>query len=290
MAALRMIREEGLPYDMTTAKTLSEASAFLEKNRYDIVLLDYSLPDGTGLNLLQGIRETPVVFVTGSGDAGVAVQAMKGGAYDYLIKDPEMRYLKLLPSAIEKVTRIFLLEREHQKDSEQIRILNTELSRMYDEARALSLQDPLTGLANRRMLDIDLKKGIARVKRSGGYLSVLMIDIDYFKKYNDTHGHPAGDRLLAAIAKLLSGTVRETDLVARYGGEEFFVLLHDTDFDGAHNTSERILKLVPQKLGITVSIGVVSYKQEEKMEELINRVDAALYQAKQKGKNRVETG
>lgn len=288
MAILRMVRAEGLPYDMVTAGSVAAALSLLEKNSYAIAILDYMLPDGTGLDLLQRIRGIPVVFVTGSGDASVAVQAMKGGAYDYLIKDPERTYLKLLPATIEKVMHTFQLEEEHKKDIEQLAIMNVELGRLYEETKELSLRDPLTGLANRRLMNIDLERSIALASRTGGHLSVLMMDIDYFKKYNDTHGHQAGDRLLSEIGKVVSEEVRGGDLIARYGGEEFFVLLPDTNLNGACSAAEKIRKAVAESLGVTISIGAASYNREQKMEELIGKADAALYQAKQKGRNKVE--
>lgn len=290
MAVKRKVKVDGLPYDIDVAPTLAAALELFGKKRYDIAVLDYMLPDGTGLDLLPKIKGVPAIFVTGSGDATVAVKALKGGAYDYLIKDAGNEYIELLPATIEKVLRTFSLEQEHIKDEEQIRILNKELSKMYEEARECSLHDPLTGLANRRLMEINLKRDIERTKRTDGRLSVLMLDIDYFKKYNDTHGHPAGDRLLAAIAKVLTEEVRGADLVARYGGEEFFVLLPDTNLDGALNTAERVRKAVSGSLGVTISIGAVSYRKEEKMEEFINRADAALYRAKEGGRNRVEEG
>ncbi|HKZ46127.1 MAG TPA: diguanylate cyclase [Thermodesulfobacteriota bacterium] len=288
MALKRKVEADGLPYDIDVAPTLAEASELLGKKSYDIVLIDYMLPDGTGLDLLPKIKGVPAIFVTGSGDAKVAVKALKSGAYDYLIKDPG--YMELLPATIEKVMHTFYLEQEHKKNAEQLAAMNAELSRMYEETKALSLQDPLTGLANRRMMNIELERSIEGVKRSGSPLSILMMDIDYFKKYNDTHGHPAGDSLLAAIAKVLTEEVRGADLVARYGGEEFFVLLPDTDLNGACNAAERIRKAVSMSLGVTVSIGAAAYRKEEKMDELIYRADAALYRAKEGGRNRVEAG
>lgn len=290
MAVLRMVRTEGLPYDMVTAGSIAEAQALLEKDGYDLAILDYMLPDGTGLDLLQRMRikEVPAVFVTGSGDASVAVQAMKGGAYDYLLKDPERTYLKLLPSTIDKALRAFQLEQEHKKDVEQMAVMNEELSRMYEEVKLLSLRDPLTGLANRRMMEIDLERSMALAKRGGSPLSVLMMDIDYFKKYNDTHGHQAGDRLLKEVGNVLTEEVRTGDLVARYGGEEFLVLLPDTEIEGAVNTAERIRTAVSESLGVTISIGAAAYQMEEKPEGLIERADKALYRAKEGGRNRVE--
>ncbi|MDD5434154.1 MAG: diguanylate cyclase [Nitrospira sp.] len=288
MAVRRKVKSDGLPYDIDTAPTLAAASELLGKNSYDIALLDYMLHDGTGLDLLTKIKGVPVIFVTLNEDARVAVKALKAGAYDYLIKDAGNEYLELLPATIEKVLHTFQLELEHAKDEELIRILNEELSKMYEEARESSLHDPLTGLANRRMINTDLEKFIARVKRSGSHLSILMIDIDYFKKYNDTHGHPAGDRLLVAFAKIVTEEVRGGDLVSRYGGEEFLVILPDTDLNGALNMSERVRKTVSESLGITVSIGAAAYRNEKTMEELIQGADMAMYKAKKNGRDRVE--
>lgn len=282
MALERKVRGAGLPYDLEIAGSIGKALELLEKKSYDVVLLDYILPDGTGLELLKKIRDIPVIFITGSVDVKVAVQALKEGAYDYLMKDPDRSYLEVLPATVDKVIKMFLLELEHKKDEEQMAIMNSELSRMYEEVKSLSLHDPLTGLANRRMMEIDLERSIAEVNRYGINLSVLMMDIDYFKKYNDTHGHPAGDRLLSEIGKVLAEEVREVDLVARYGGEEFIVVLPDTGLNGALITAERIRRAVSEGLGVTVSIGAAEYHKEQKMEELIGRADAALYQAKEK--------
>ena len=164
-----------------------------------------------------------------------------------------------------------------------------ENAKLYEETKTLSLHDPLAGLANRRMLDIIFERNFIRAKRFSSPLSVLMLDIDHFKRYNDAYGHPAGDRLLCEVAYTTLEEIREIDLVARYGGEEFLILLPDTDITHAHEAAERIRKAVEKKTKITVSLGVstLQHGMREK-EELIDKADTALYKAKQNGRNRVE--
>jgi diguanylate cyclase (GGDEF)-like protein len=162
-------------------------------------------------------------------------------------------------------------------------------ARLYEETKRLSIRDPLTGLANRRLMDIMLEKSFARAKRLGSPFSCIMLDIDYFKKYNDTYGHPAGDSLLIKIAGILLDEVREIDLVVRYGGEEFFVLLPDVKSPEALRAAERIRLAVEAGTGVTVSLGISSYNQGVRTrEDIIKNADYALYQAKQLGRNRIE--
>lgn len=161
--------------------------------------------------------------------------------------------------------------------------------KLYEETKDLSLHDPLTGLGNRRLMEITLGNLFEAVKRYGRDLSAIMLDIDFFKKYNDTYGHPAGDQLLAVIAKIMLGEIRKSDTPVRYGGEEFIVLLPETSLKDAGITAERIRKSIESKAGITVSLGVSSFHRDmQDKESLIKRADHALYQAKQKGRNRVE--
>jgi diguanylate cyclase (GGDEF)-like protein/PAS domain S-box-containing protein len=159
-------------------------------------------------------------------------------------------------------------------------------ARLYEETRALSLLDPLTGLANRRLMEISLDKNFASAKRYERPFSVIMLDLDHFKNYNDTYGHVAGDRLLVEVAKMISREVRETDLAVRYGGEEFVIMLPETKLGRACEVAERIRERVLAHGAITVSLGVSTYQQEmENREDIIAMADDALYQAKQRGRN-----
>lgn len=173
-----------------------------------------------------------------------------------------------------------------------------EKSELYEEARALSLHDPLTGLANRNMMNIELDKCFAMAKRYSTPFSLVMIDLDYFKRFNDTHGHLAGDALLVGFSGIIDAEVRETDVAVRYGGEEFLLILNDTGLERALEVAERIRIKTERKdfaeageppLNMTISLGVASFDESvANVDELISRVDSALYKAKETGRNRVE--
>jgi diguanylate cyclase (GGDEF)-like protein len=161
--------------------------------------------------------------------------------------------------------------------------------RLYEETAKRSLHDPLTGLANRRLMEYVLETSFAKAKRDESAFSAIMLDIDFFKTYNDTYGHTVGDNLLVNIARIIRKEIRQIDLGIRYGGEEFLVLLPETELSEACEVAERIRKDVEKKTGVTVSLGVSCYNHGmQKKEDIINRADEALLQAKQKGKNRVE--
>ncbi|HEX5277755.1 MAG TPA: GGDEF domain-containing protein, partial [Fluviicoccus sp.] len=168
-----------------------------------------------------------------------------------------------------------------------------------DLVRTLSLTDPLTGIANRRhVLDL-LEKEVARTVRHGPPLAVAVLDLDHFKRINDTWGHPAGDAVLQAAARELCACVRRNDTVGRFGGEEFMLLLPDTPLDGAKALAERCRARLEaldiraengERIPVTGSFGLVSNEQDlsADAEMLVKAADAALYRAKAGGRNRVE--
>ncbi|MHB1390043.1 MAG: diguanylate cyclase [Thermoleophilia bacterium] len=168
----------------------------------------------------------------------------------------------------------------------------------FERTRKQSLHDPLTGLANRNLMEPELEKAMARCRRSGMPLSLLMLDLDFFKRFNDTYGHGAGDDLLVSLARILEQEIREVDLIVRYGGEEFLVIMPDTASDVAVRTADRIRSVVDSTIfpagdgrqaNITVSIGAVtSVDGSESQDILMARADTALYLAKERGRNRVE--
>lgn len=156
---------------------------------------------------------------------------------------------------------------------------------------ALSYRDELTGIYNRRYLLEFLTREMARSRRTGAYLSVMMLDIDHFKSVNDRRGHAFGDRVLIELCACVAGCLREYDILSRYGGEEFVVVLTDTGPAEARAVARRINKAVaaimPGGEKITVSIGLVTYRGGEDMQSLIGRADRCLYAAKKNGRNLV---
>lgn len=159
---------------------------------------------------------------------------------------------------------------------------------LLNETKRLSLYDPLTGLANRRMIDITLETHMARANRYNDLFCLIILDIDHFKQYNDNFGHDEGDRILVALSSYLKENVRDTDLAARFGGEEFILIISEIGLKDIYKIAERHLELIYKRVGITVSMGVAEYRNNQTAGELIKAADKALYRAKENGRNRIE--
>ncbi len=252
----------------------------------DLILLDVMMPEMDGYEVLRLLKENPatsripVIFVTAKASAIDEEAGLNLGAIDYITK----------PISI-PVTRARV--RNH-----------VALKLQADLLEELSLIDPLTQIPNRRQMDENLENEWKKALRSGKPLSILMIDIDYFKGYNDHYGHGAGDECLCRVAEALSnGVSRSGDMVARYGGEEFAVILPETDLQSALLIAERLRQLVlglnlPHaasrlEMRVTVSIGCATMDSATgitKAAELLQKADSMLYQAKKMGRNQVYAG
>lgn len=168
---------------------------------------------------------------------------------------------------------------------------------LYKEALDNSLKDGLTHIANRAAFELAIKRELGMAKRHNQPLTLVMIDIDYFKKVNDTYGHHAGDCLLSNTAKILKSTLRETDQVFRFGGEEFVILLANANIAAGFKVAERARKAIAkseitagtQKIKATASMGVSTFSVEDTRDRLFNRADEALYLAKKAGRNTTKT-
>lgn len=180
---------------------------------------------------------------------------------------------------------------------ERVRRDRTKKKELRDRLETEAVTDPLTGIHNRRYLQAFLETEVARAARHDRHCSLAMLDLDHFKRYNDAHGHPAGDRVLQTVAEVLQSEGRDSDEVARYGGEEFAVVMPDTDWEEARVAGERLRRAVERRpvdgegvlpQGLTVSVGVASYPEHADSElALLQAADRALYQAKERGRNQV---
>ncbi|HEC20789.1 MAG TPA: diguanylate cyclase [Gammaproteobacteria bacterium] len=201
---------------------------------------------------------------------------------------------------IDETVRMQKASRELQEELAQT---NQDLSKLRSEfkrVREESLVDPLTGVQNRRAFDASLETAFNQAQQSSEPLCLLMVDIDHFKKVNDTYGHVVGDAVLKLVARAINDTVRGGDVLARYGGEEFILLLPDTPLEGAERVADNICNVVRNQImdrshvgkdigRVTVSVGVALFCQKESAEAFVARADTALYRAKQSGRNRVCT-
>jgi two-component system cell cycle response regulator len=275
-------------YDVLSTGTGPEALAVLaERDDIDLVLLDLNLPDMNGYDVLRWLKtasrhpDVPVIFLSAQDDVDKKVQGLELGAVDYVGKPFELAELTARVAGA--------LRAKHTLD--RLRSRSREFER-------LAITDPLTGLFNRRYLETRLAQEVSRARRDASWLSCLMLDVDRFKVVNDRYGHPAGDAVLAEVARALQAGVRNFDTVARYGGEEFAVILPLADLQGACIAAEGLRQAVaalriavegqPHPLAVTVSIGAASvHGSVGGNPDLLEQADAALLEAKRTGRNRV---
>lgn len=259
----------------------ADAVALARKVTPDLVLLDGQMPGMDGFEVCAKLKadpdfaHVPVIFVTSSHDEAFEVRGFEVGAVDFIRKP---------------VNPTLLLARVRA----QLRF-----KRMTDEMHARATVDVLTGVANRRRFDAALETELNRARRSKEPLSLLFVDVDHFKLFNDRYGHPAGDVCLAAVAKtLVDACLRPADLVARYGGEEFMVLLPATTATGAEEVARRIVAGLsrlalphdasPTAPHVSVSGGIATEAKPlpDSASSLIEAADVALYEAKTAGRAR----
>ena len=281
-------------YIVDTAATGEEALASFEENNYHLVISDIRMPGMSGLDLLKEIKkrkpETQVVIMTSYASMETAIDALRNGAYDYVVKpfeDIDM-IRNIAKHALEKMS----LELEKRTLIQDLKKTNEELKLVNDALKELALKDGLTGLHNHRSFQETLKHEMERARRYSHPLSIILIDIDHFKQYNDTFGHPEGDALLKEFGQLLSSHMRSADFVARYGGEEFVILLPEVDKGEGHQAADKIRRCIEEhpfpNRKTTVSMGLATYPEDgDDGAHLVKEADTALYEAKHNGRNMV---
>jgi len=264
----------------------AELAEKLDTEEVDVILLDIQLPGKSGLEWLREVKaaeKAPVIMATGHGDEMVAVEAMKAGASDYL---PKSQFsASSLTRSISNVIEKWELENTVKKFRKELVVMATT--------------DELTGLLNRRSLMDAIKQQFGSAQKDGRPFVLVMLDIDHFKRVNDTYGHDVGDLVLVGVCRTVEKAVRPGDSFGRYGGEEFIIVLKSGAVEDAVAVAEQCRRLVEEAvfagrdgtgIKVTVSLGVAACSGDAvSYEEAIKRADTMLYKAKESGRNRVET-
>ncbi|MBI5606096.1 MAG: diguanylate cyclase [Deltaproteobacteria bacterium] len=276
----------GKGHEVLTADSGELGLEMALRDQPDLVLLDVILPGMDGYQICQKLKTTaqaqdiPVIMLTSKAEPADKIKGLELGAVDYVTKPFD---------AGELIARV----NTHLRMKELYEALQEKNRQLQEMAN----RDGLTDLYNHRFFHEHLTREMDRVRRYGGIISCVIVDIDFFKKVNDTYGHQAGDLILKDVADILQKGIRESDLAARYGGEEFALILLQTDAQTAILISERIRSQIAARpflavepaLHITASFGVASFPSPGMNAErdLVEAADQALYQAKKGGRNRV---
>ncbi len=271
-----------------------------------VILQDLIMPDIDGLMMVRYFRvnkasaKVPIIVLSTNEEASIKSEAFKVGANDYLVK---------LPDKIELIARLryhsqaYINQLERDEAFRALEVSQAKLAEANRDLQKISTLDSLTDIPNRRNFDMTMSREWERAVRSETPISLIMLDIDYFKLYNDHYGHQGGDDCLQKVAKGLHSAIhRATDLLARYGGEEFAAILPDTDLNGALKVAAEMRRAVndlqiehaKSKVRdiVTVSLGVAALipQRDTEQESLITAADQALYKAKEEGRDCIRSG
>ncbi len=249
----------------------------------DVILLDIRMPGMDGYEVCRRLKQSPetqdipVIFITAIEAEKEEARGLELGAVDYIVKPVSPQIVKA------KV-----------RNQIALRQALAELAQKNKELERLAARDELTGLFNRRKLDENFEKEVARAERYARPLSVILLDLDHFKSVNDTHGHPVGDTILIETANRLRTALRTSDIPGRWGGEEFLIICPETELDTAAQLAERLRReyenlAFPEAGRLTASFGVAAHQSGRLAKDILQSADKALYRAKKGGRNRVES-
>ncbi len=287
---LRVILEP-IGYRLTFAKGGYQALERVKVSKPDLILLDLMMPDLNGLEVCKRLKsdpestDIPIIFLTASNEQEHIVNAFESGAVDYINKPF-------------KTAELFARIRNHlllKHTIDKLKSTQIDLQNALAKVKKLANTDPLTGVLNRRSLFNFAHQEFNRVSRYGPAFSILLMDLDNFKKVNDNYGHQAGDKALCQVVKSINNTIRNVDFLGRYGGEEFMAILPEIYGEQALILAERIREMVAsnsiqtdrENIKLTISIGVTAYSiKDQTLDDMILRADKGVYLAKQQGRNR----
>lgn len=270
-------RAERMGLDIVEAKDGRLAMQALRQHSFDVLVLDLYMPQHTGIEVFEEARrrdpEVQALVLTGNASVESAVDALRAGAYDYMMKPLESL-------AVFELSLTRALEHRH---------LLRENARLFAEVQRLAMTDPLTGLFNRHKLNETLGAEVERGLRYDRPLSAIMVDLDDLKEINDQYGHPVGDEVLVHVAHGIKSQIRRVDIATRYGGDEFLVILPEADRIEAEKVASRIAQEIDQievhvDPTVSASIGVAQLTHDlVDADHFLNYVDQALYEAKRAG-------
>ena len=298
---------ESYGYSFFTAHDGAEALSAIRVHRPDLIVMDVEMPGLSGVEVCRIIKANqgesgfgfiPVILMTARQASG-KIEGLELGADDYLVKPFDMLELS---ARVKSMLRLKMLQDALLVQNRELEEANRELAQKREELLELSRTDALTGLFNRRYFEERFAAEFARSDRYRSPLTCLMIDIDHFKRVNDTYGHPFGDKVLQAVAKVAAKTLRDVDMLARYGGEELIALLPETGPQEARQVGERVREGIAgldlwwkspdgrkTKVQCTASLGLATFPVPsiDSAEALLRAADECLYAAKEAGRNRV---
>ncbi|MGI9415959.1 MAG: PleD family two-component system response regulator [Hyphomicrobiales bacterium] len=275
------------PHNVTVIQDPQQALFEAAEKNWELLIVSLNLQEFDGLRLcsqlrsLERTRQMPILIIVEPHDNARLLRALDMGVNDYLMRPIDKNEL---------LARVFTQLRRHR--------YTERLRDNVQQSMEMAVTDPLTGLYNRRYMETHLGTLIDQAANRGKSISILVIDIDYFKAVNDNHGHDVGDQVLQEFALRISGNIRSIDMACRYGGEEFVLVMPDTDMTVAYRIGERLRQVVASvpfdvgvskgPLDITISIGVSTMQGPgDTPEDVLKRADQALYRAKRDGRNRV---
>jgi len=287
-------------FNVLSAASGEEALEVFRDNDIALVFTDIRMPGMDGITLLSKLKvirpHTDVVIMTSHASLESSVKAVKLGAYDYIFKPFES--LDVISALAKRAIEHHRLTVEKDLLVATLTRNNEELERINIFFKELAVKDGLTGLFNHRHFNEHLLAEHARALGNKNDLSLIFVDVDHFKRYNDTKGHLSGDEVLKALSNLLQNVAHEDFIVGRWGGEEFVILAPHTDIDKAGQFAEELRGTIEacdfvsadkEPLGkITISAGVAALTGRETSDQLVARADSALYEAKDSGRNQVK--
>lgn len=292
-------------YEIVVATNGDRACKLALECAPDLVLMDVMMPEVDGFTACERLKaqdetaDVPVIFITASRTEDDIVKGFKAGGVDYITKpfNPTELFARVrthleLRSSRESLKRY---SRELESINNEMNEKNALLGKALEQITTLARTDPLTGLWNRGHMMERLREEEARSRRNGMPFSLIMCDIDHFKRFNDTYGHECGDLVLKAVSGVLRRSLREQDAASRWGGEEFLLLLPETDAGAACGVARRLREGIAthgldyngSRLFVSMTFGVSAYEQAGGVAGSIRNADDALYEGKAGGRNRV---